>query len=89
MLWTFVVVLGFVVILLGRLKAFEAERHSARASLGRMILTVVAGVAVWMLVGAVGSLPDWSGVYLGVLLMGVAALPSMFARRSRMAHPAS
>lgn len=88
LLWPLVVVLGFAAILLVRLKGFDAERQSARASWARMILTVVAGVVVWMVVGALEPLPDSSGAYLGVLLMGVAALPSMLARRSRMARPA-
>ncbi|MBC9227385.1 hypothetical protein GL325_13740 [Aeromicrobium sp. 636] len=89
MVWPSVVVLGFLAILLVRLKVLEAERRSARVSWVRMILTVLAGVAVWMLAGGLGSLPDSSGSYLGVLLVGIAAIPSMLARRSRTSAPAS
>lgn len=89
MLWSSVVVLGFAAILLIRLRGLETERRSARARWVRMVLTVATGVAVWMLVGAVGELPDPSGAILGLLLMGVVALPSMLARRSAMARPAN
>jgi len=84
MISTLLLLLAFSGVAAARLWALDGEMRSGRVSLLRMAVSVAFCVALWMIVGALTEIPDSSQTVIGIALLGVAAIPSMWARRARL-----